>query len=110
MHIANVWGVDVPTNIFEKVKKSSELINLGIADLDKFHERKSPTGKIKNASYNPADAIYHVHQLAIGIDQLSQVTVGVDLNVEADKDYIKKRVWEYPNDWTIGFNPQCIAR
>lgn len=109
MHIANVWGVDVPTYISEKVKKSSELINLGIADLDKFHERKSPTGKIKNASYNPADAIYHVHQLAIGIDQLSQVTVGVDLNVEADKDYIEKRVGEYPNDWTIGFNPQCIA-
>lgn len=110
IHIANVWGVEIPKNILEKVKKSSELINLGIADLDKFQERKSPTGKQKNASYNPADARYHVHQLAIAIDQLSQVTVGVDLNVEADKDYMRKRVGEYPNDWTIGFNPQCIAR
>ena len=109
VHIANAWGVNIPQNIFAKVKKSSELINLGIADIDKFHERKSPTGKQKNASYNPADARFHVHQLAIAIDQLSQVTVGVDLNVEADKVYMQKRRSEYPNDWTIGFNPQCVG-
>jgi hypothetical protein len=106
--LAKLWQVPLPKKIIEKVEKAAQLINLGIEDLDKFYSRPDPEGKQFNASYDKRDAIPHVHQMAIGIGHLARVTVGVNLNLEDDLTYKQKVKGEYPSDFTIGFNSNCM--
>jgi len=108
LHLAKQWKVNIPEETLEKVTASAKLINVGIADLRKFESRKSPTGKQYNASYDPKDARPHVHQGAIGINELAQSAVSIFLNTAQDGTYVRKSKGGI-SDFTIGFNPKCAV-
>ena len=54
---------------------STKLVNVGIVDLEKFESRKSPTAMPPMIK----DARPHVHQGAIGINELAQSAVSIFL-------------------------------
>ena len=105
--LAEAWKVSVPEAVVERVRKSVELINLGVTDLDRFKARKF-SGYVGNASTNPKDARPHIHQMAIAIDALAERYVNVTL--KHDATYLRKRKYEGPSDFTIGFHPECMIR
>ena len=51
-----------------------------------------------------------MHQMAIGITNLADIAVGVKVNVKNDYDYKRKTPNEYPSDFTIGFNSNCMSK
>lgn len=108
--LADLWKVQVPKKVRLKVTEATKLLNVGIKDIKVFYSRKDPDGKQKNASYNEAHARHHMHQMAIGITQLAAIAVGVDVKVEDDYGYKRKTPTEYPSDFTIGFNSNCMSR
>ena len=61
-------------------------------------------------SYDEKDARYHVHQMAIGIANLARVAVDKKLNITEDQSYRRKTPTEYPSDFTIGFNSNCMSK
>ena len=75
-----------------------------------FNSRPDPDGKQRNASYDEKDARYHVHQMAIGIANLARVAVDKKLNITEDQSYQRKTPNEYPSDFTIGFNSNCMSK
>ena len=108
--LADLWKVQVPKKVRVKVTEATKLLNVGIKDIKVFYARKDPDGKQKNASYNEVHARHHMHQMAIGIAHLAAIAVGVDVKVKDDYEYKRKTPTEYPSDFTIGFNSNCMLR
>jgi len=108
--LADLWKVKTPNYVRKKVTKATNLLNLGIENIEKFYSRPDPDGKQKNATYDEAYARHHMHQMAIGITNLADIAVGVKVNVKNDYDYKRKTPNEYPSDFTIGFNSNCMAK
>jgi len=107
--LADLWNVDVPDAVRAKVKKAATLLNLGVNSIDKFYVRPSPDGQQSNATYDEKYARHHLHQNAIGIALLSKIAVDVEVQIENDKYYLRRSIWEFPSDFTVGFNPFCMA-
>ena len=104
IHLAKLWGADVPPNIIKKVTKSAEVLNLGILDYEKYSSRKFDEFQ-KNNNYKKKNARMHTHQEAIAIDTLMEMITGVKL--EIDGIYLSKRASK-GIDNLIGFNANCI--
>ena len=107
--LADLWKMQVPKKVRIKVTEATKLLNVGITDIKVFYARKDPDGKQKNASYNEVHARHHMHQMAIGIAHLADFAVGVDVKIEDDYEYKRKTLTEYPSDFTIGFNSNCLG-
>jgi hypothetical protein len=107
--LADLWKTKPPPQVLDKVKKATALINVGIKDIKQFYSRPDPDGKQRNASYDEKDARHHVHQMAIGIAHLAKLAVGEVININADTEYKQKMPSEYPSDFTIGFNSNCMT-
>ena len=107
-YIAKLWGAKVPEKVQNKLVNSAKVVNLAITDPDKFAERKNPNGKARNRIKNKNSATPHTHQMAIAIDTLMEIVVGIEL--EHDPIYLSKRKMHIPDgtDDLIGFNPNCI--
>ena len=108
--LADLWKIKTPPKVFAKVKKATSLINVGINDIAQFNSRPDPDGKQRNASYDEKDARYHVHQMAIGIANLARIAVDEKLNIAEDQTYQRFTPSEYPSDFTIGFNSNCMSK
>ena len=108
VYIAKLWGAKVPEKVQNKLVNSAKVVNLAITDPDKFAERKNPNGKARNRIKNKNSATPHTHQMAIAIDTLMEIVVGIKL--EHDPIYLSKRKFHEPDgtDDLIGFNPNCI--
>ena len=109
IHIAKLWGVDIPESINSKLINASKVTNLAILDYDKFRSRpwKNPNPNMsKNWVDDPSKARKHTHQDAIGIDVLMESLTGIKL--ENDEIYFNRRK-QYGIDETIGFNPHCLV-
>ena len=108
VYIAKLWGAKVPEKVQNKLVNSAKVVNLAITDPDKFAERKNPNGKARNRIKNKNSATPHTHQMAIAIDTLMEMVVGIEL--EYDPIYLSKRKMHISNgtDDLIGFNPNCI--
>tara|TARA_B100001057_G_C22752946_1_gene912528 strand:+ start:130 stop:1371 length:1242 start_codon:yes stop_codon:yes gene_type:complete len=109
IHIAKLWGVDIPESINSKLINASKVTNLAILDYDKFRSRpwKNPNPNMtKNWVDDPSKARIHTHQDAIGIDVLMESLTGIKL--ENDEIYFNRRK-QYGIDETIGFNPHCLV-
>ena len=108
VYIAKLWGAKVPEKVQNKLVNSAKVVNLAITDPDKFAERKNPNGKARNRIKNKNSATPHTHQMAIAIDSLMEMVVGIEL--EHDPIYLSKRKMHIPDgtDDLIGFNPNCI--
>jgi len=107
--LADLWNVEVPDAVRAKVKKAATLLNLGGNSINKFYVRPSPDGQQSNATYDEKYARHHLHQNAIGIALLSKIAVDVEVQIENDKYYLRRSIWEFPSDFTVGFNPFCMA-
>ena len=107
--LADLWQIKAPDKVRSKVKNAASLLNVGIKNIDDFYARPSPDGKQYNASYDEKDARHHVHQMAIGIAHLAKIAVDVDVNIRDDSGYKRKTPSEYPSDFTIGFNSNCMS-
>ena len=105
--LAKAWDVGVPKGVTDRVRKSVELINVGVVNLKKFDSRKF-SGYRGNASTNPKDARPHIHQMAIAIDSMARHYAKVAL--KHDPVYERKRRKQGPSDFTVGFNPVCMIR
>ena len=108
VYIAKLWGAKVPEKVQNKLVNSAKVVNLAITDPEKFAERKNPNGKARNRIKNKNSATPHTHQMAIAIDSLMEMVVGIEL--EHDPIYLSKRKMHIPDgtDDLIGFNPNCI--
>ena len=108
VYITKLWGAKVPEKVQNKLVNSAKIVNLAITDPDKFAERKNPNGKVRNMIKNKNSATPHTHQMAIAIDILMEMVVGIEL--EHDPIYLSKRKMHIPDgtDDLIGFNPNCI--
>ena len=109
VYIAKLWGAEVPEKVQNKLVNSAKVVNLAITDPDKFAERKNPNGKARNRIKNKNSATPHTHQMAIAIDTLMEIVVGIEL--EHDPKYLQLRnKFHAPQgtDDLIGFNPNCI--
>ncbi len=108
IHIAKLWGAEVPESVMNKVIKASEVANLAIVDREAFLSRELPKKYYnKNHSTDPKHARWHTHQDAIGIGVLMELVAGVEL--EHDPVYLKKRR-QHGIDDTITFNPNCLVK
>ena len=87
-----------------KVKKASEILNLGITNYEKFSSREYD-GEQNNNQYKKKHARMHTHQDALAIDTLMEMVVGVTL--EDDPRYLELRK-ERGMDDLVGFNANCI--
>ena len=108
VYIAKLWGAEVPEKVHNKLVNSAKVVNLAITDPDKFAERKNPNGLARNRVTTKSTP--HTHQMAIAIDTLMEIVVGIEL--EHDPIYLSKRKMHIPDgtDDLIGFNPNCILR
>ena len=104
IYLAKLWGVKVPDNVMNKVKKASEILNLGITNYEKFSSREYD-GEQNNNKYKKKNARMHTHQDALAIDTLMEMVVGVTL--EDDPRYLELRK-ERGMDDLVGFNANCI--
>ena len=103
--IAKQWGVEIPDQIMDKLKKASELVNLAILDRESFLNREFE-GKNSNITTDPSKAIWHTHQLAFAINTLMKLVTEVEMVEDTVWDSKRARVGI---DETIGFNPQCLS-
>ena len=108
IYIAKLWGAEVPEKIQNKLVNSAKVVNLAITNPDKFADRKNPNGLARNRITNKNSARPHTHQMAIAIDTLMEMVVGIKL--EHDPIYLSKRKMHTPDgtDDLIGFNPNCV--
>ena len=108
IYIAKLWGAEVPEKIQNKLVNSAKVVNLAITNPDKFADRKNPNGLARNRITNKNSARPHTHQMAIAIDTLMEMVVGIKL--EHDPIYFSKRKMHTPDgtDDLIGFNPNCV--
>jgi hypothetical protein len=108
VYIAKLWGAEVPEKVHNKLVNSAKVVNLAITNPDKFAERKNPNGLARNRITSKENTRPHTHQMAIAIDTLMEIVVGIEL--EHDPIYLSKRKMHIPDgtDDLIGFNPNCI--
>ena len=108
VYIAKLWGAEVPEKVQSKLVNSAKVVNLAITNHDKFAERKNPNGLARNRITSKENTQLHTHQMAIAIDTLMEIVVGIEL--EYDPIYLSKRKMHIPDgtDDLIGFNPNCI--
>jgi hypothetical protein len=109
VYIAKLWGAEVPDKVQSKLVNSAKIVNLAITNRDKFAERKSPNGLARNRITSKENTQHHTHQMAIAIDTLMEIVVGIKL--EHDPRYLQLRnKFHAPQgtDDLIGFNPNCI--
>ena len=109
VYIAKLWGAEVPEKVQSKLVNSTKVVNLAITNHDKFAERKNPNGLARNRVTTKSTP--HTHQMAIAIDTLMEIVVGIEL--EHDPKYLQLRNKFHAPDGTddlIGFNPNCILR
>ena len=105
VHIAKLWGVEVPNQIMSKLIKASDLVNLAILDRESFLNRKFE-GENNNITTDPSKAIWHTHQHAMAINTLMKLVTEVEMVEDTHWDSKRARVGI---DETIGFNPQCLS-
>ena len=109
VYIAKLWGAEVPEKVQNKLVNSAKVVNLAITNHDKFAERKNPNGLARNRITSKENTQHHTHQMAIAIDTLMEIVVGIKL--EHDPKYLQLRNKFHAPDGTddlIGFNPNCI--
>jgi len=109
VYIAKLWGAEVPEKVHNKLVNSAKVVNLAITNHDKFAERKNPNGLARNRITSKENTQHHTHQMAIAIDTLMEIVVGIKL--EHDPKYLQLRnKFHAPQgtDDLIGFNPNCI--
>ena len=108
VYIAKLWGAEVPEKVQSKLVNSAKVVNLAITNHDKFAERKNPNGLARNRITSKENTQHHTHQMAIAIDTLMEIVVGIEL--EHDPKYLQLRKFHTPDgtDDLIGFNPNCI--
>ena len=68
---------------------SAKVVNLAITNPDIFAERKNPNGLARNRITSKENTRPHTHQMAIAIDTLMEIVVGIEL--EHDPIYLSKR-------------------
>ena len=105
VHIAKLWGLEVPEQVMNKLKKASELVNLAILDRESFLNREFE-GKNSNITTDPSKSRWHTHQHAIAINTLMKLVTEVEMVEDTVWDSKRARVGI---DETIGFNPQCLS-
>ena len=105
VHIAKLWGVEVPNQIMSKLIKASDLVNLAILDRESFLNRKFE-GENNNITTDPSKAIWHTHPNAMAINTLMKLVTEVEMIEDTQWDSKRARVGI---DETIGFNPQCLS-
>ena len=105
VHIAKLWGVEVPNQIMSKLIKASDLVNLAILDRESFLNRKFEVEN-NNITTDPSKAIWHTHQHAMAINTLMKLVTEVEMVEDTQWDSKRARVGI---DETIGFNPQCLS-
>ena len=105
VHIAKLWGSEVPNQIMSKLIKASDLVNLAILDRESFLNRKFE-GENNNITTDPSKAIWHTHQHAMAINTLMKLVTEVEMVEDTVWDSKRARVGI---DETIGFNPQCLS-
>ena len=105
VHIAKLWGVEVPNQIMSKLIKASDLVNLAILDRESFLNRKFE-GENNNITTDPSKAIWHTHPNAMAINTLMKLVTEVEMVEDTQWDSKRARVGI---DETIGFNPQCLS-
>ena len=103
IQLAKNWDYPVPDKVYEKVKKSAELLNIGIENPEHFYN--FPENKIPYfASKNPADT-YGIDNQAIGLKELMKNVVGVDMKGDAEWERMARKEF---TDIEAGFNPKCM--
>jgi hypothetical protein len=108
VYIAELWGVNIPTDLQAKLVKASKLVNLAITDEEKFYSRPYPNGRAKgqlpeNDTLNMFGPAY-THPEALSIEALMQLVTGITM--EYDAIYTSRR--RDGIDLLIGFNANCI--
>ncbi len=105
--LAEAWRAPVPAAVRDKIVNATELINVGLRDLEKFDSR-SFWGYRGNASTDPKDARAHIHPMGIAFDVTAERYAGVTL--ERDPVYLRQRRGSGPSNWSVGFHPGCMVR
>ena len=78
VHIAKLWGAEVPNQIMSKLIKASDLVNLAILDRESFLNRKFE-GENNNITTDPSKAIWHTNQHAMAINTLMKLVTEVEM-------------------------------
>ena len=106
VYIADLWGAETPKILHNKLVRASEVVNLAIADWDKFTSRKYSDTQHNKISSND-HARMHTSHMAFALDTLMKIVTGVEL--EHDAVYLQKRKYHTKDgiDDLIGFNPNC---
>lgn len=102
IYLIKDWGAEIPKDIFDKLEKSSEVMNRAIIDYDSFKSRKY-NKKISNMPLTPKK---HIHQNALGIDVLIKLLFGIEMNKDRTWKLTKEDLIQF--DDIIGFNPNCL--
>jgi len=102
--LSNAWDIDVPEKILNKIKKSAEILNLGLTDYKKFKSRQF-FGYKANSSLNPKYIRKNTHPNAISIDFL--MSKYLDVNLTNDYEWFKSKQKNH-NDLIIGFDANCL--
>lgn len=108
VYLAELFGVEIPKKIYNKLKNASNVVNLAITDYDKFTSRPF-NEKNTNITKDPLYASKYTNPDAIGLDILMLRISGVTL--EKDAEYLQKRGRfgkSYGMDFFVGYPTRCI--
>ena len=108
MAITEVWNYNkFPAELKQRIFKTIDVLNLGLTDVEKYRERKDPSG-LKNFSTDQKDAAYHVHQMAISLDWLIENFSDRDPTHVRENYMWKAKKSQYFVDRNFGFEPKCM--
>ena len=106
--ITEVWNYNkFPAELKQRIFKTIDVLNLGLTDVEKYRERKDPSG-LKNFSTDQKDAAYHVHQMAISLDWLIENFSDRDPTHVRENYMWKAKKSQYFVDRNFGFEPKCM--
>ena len=106
--IAELWGYKkFPAELKQRIDKTVDILNLGLTDVEKYRERKDPSG-LQNFTLDQSKAAYHVHQMAISLDWLIENYTDRDHTIVAENGMWKSKKSQYFVDRNFGFEPKCM--
>ena len=106
--IAELWGYkSFPAELKQRIDKTVDVLNLGLTDVNKYRERKDPSG-LQNFTKDEKHATHHVHQMAISLDWLIDKYTDKDNTIVANDRMWKSKKSAYFVDRNFGFEPKCM--
>ena len=106
--IAELWGYkQFPAELKQRIDKTVDILNLGLTDIEKYRERKDPSG-LKNFTKDQKHATPHTHQMAISLDWLIEKYTDKNHAIVANDRMWKSKKSVYFVDRNFGFEPKCI--